>query len=241
MRITYLTDFIIAMGSVLRTVIIDDDPVSTEVLKDLVSDCPHLELLNTFDGPVQALAEIQNTQVDLLILDIEMPKMTGLELIASLSTNPFVILVSSKKEYALEAFDYDVIDYLTKPPALPRFLKAVDKVLLRIKNSPIQTDEIFVKVDSQLVKFSLDEFYFFEAFGDYVKAHTKDKFHVIKKTLSSIEEALPVGEFQRIHRSYIVRLDKIVNIESSTIEIKKQILPISGSYKEVLMNRIRTL
>ncbi len=231
------------MSNPLKTVIIDDDPLSTEVVTSLIDDVENIELVGSFNDPVEAVKFLSTHLVDVLILDVEMPKINGLEIIDNIDQNPFVILISGKKEYALEAFDYDVVDYITKPPTLSRFLKAVDKVKERIhgRSSGPSSDHIFLKVDSQLVNFKLSEFYFFEAYGDYVKAHVKDKFVVIKHTLSSVEKKLPDDQFLRVHRSYIVRLDKISNIEASAIEIKGQIIPIGGSFKDVLMRRIRTL
>jgi len=230
----------------LNCIIVDDDGMSLKILQTLVERTEFLDLKGAFSSSVEAAHAIRRMKIDLIFLDIEMPDMTGLEFIKALDQKPQIIIVSSKDKYARDAFDYDVVDYLLKPiDNYPRFLKAVFKAKDNIDtNTQLGkggNDNIFIKVDSLYVNFSLSDILWVEAYGDYVKIHTNQKTHTVYSTLKSIEGKLPSEDFVRIHRSYIVRMDKIKNIDLSNLQIEDHILPISNSYKPELMERIRTL
>ena len=168
-----------AMDRVLNTVIVDDDPVSLKVLETLINQVDFLNLVGSYSDAISARSNIQDIEPDLLILDIEMPEMTGLELIGSLEKKPQVILVSGKKEYALEAYDYDVTDYLTKPLTFPRFLTAAERARERstlVRPTSTANDEVYIKVDSLLVKFKLSDFFYFEGFCIFHKYLTASHF-----------------------------------------------------------------
>ena len=223
---------------------VDDDAMTLKIVESLANRTDFLRLLGTFDSSVDVVNALRKQPVDLIFLDIEMPDMTGLELIKALEYKPEIILISTKSEYALEAFEYEVADYLLKPIAnYSRFLQAVQRVRDRIteKAPPPSSEHIFLKVDSLLVKFALKDILWVEAFGDYVKVKTPDKVHMVYATLKSIAEALPREDFVRIHRSYIVRADRIENIDNTNLQITDKILPIGNSHKKNLMERIKVL
>lgn len=227
---------------VLDCIIVDDDRFSIELLRKLVEKAEGLNLLETFDDPVEAIKYLASNSVHLLFLDVEMPGMTGLELLNSLKEAPEVILVTSKKEYALEAFEFDVTDYLLKPASLGRFLKAVEKVREKLKEDvsgvEFRGNYIFVKSDSALVKLDMREILWVEALADYVAIVTPRKKYVAHSTMKSIEAKLPSTQFLRIHRSYIVRIDKIDAIEDNTVVIQTKMIPVGGTFRDRLMDSL---
>ena len=226
----------------LKTIVVDDDKLQLEVMSDFVEKTNFLDLQQAFHEPLIALENIVNTNPDLLLLDVEMPDLSGLELIKSLNNPPQTIIVTGKEGYAVEAFELDVVDYLVKPVNdYSRFFKAVTKAHENF--APQKTDKIgdhiYVKEDSLLVNVPVKSIMYFEAFGDYVKIGTTDKVYVIHSTLTKIEDRLP-DDFLRIHRSFIVQLDKIKNIDQHNLQIGEKIIPISQSMRPKLMNRIKT-
>ena len=227
--------------------IIDDDVMTLKIVKSLVDKTDFLNLAGMYESPVEASNALSQVPVDLILLDVEMPDMTGLELIATLHPKPQVIMISGKNEYALDAFAYEVTDYLLKPiTSYARFLKAVQRARNNIAQQQNHTegsvkDHIYLKVDSLLVKFDLQSILWIEAYGDYIKVKTREKVYTVYATLKSVEDALPVNEFLRIHRSYIVRTDQIANIDVSNLQVDNKVLPIGNSYKKHLMERIKTL
>jgi len=229
----------------INCVVIDDDQVSVEVVSELIKRTDYLKLVDTFNNPISASAALSSGNIDLIFLDVEMPEMSGLDLIKTLEHKPQIILISSKENYALDAFALQVTDYLLKPLTdYPRFLKAVMKakeVIDRAGAERSNKEGIFLKVDSLLINFNLADINYIEAYGDYVKVHTESKVYTIYATLKGVESKLPVSEFIRIHRSYIVRIDKIQNIDNNNLQIFDKIIPISNTYKPVLMERINTL
>ncbi|KEO72287.1 LytR/AlgR family response regulator transcription factor [Anditalea andensis] len=228
-------------------VLVDDDLMSLKILRALIGKTPFLQLEGMFDNPIEAFKSLSEKKVDILFLDVEMPEMTGLELLDTLSEIPQIILTTSKYNYAVDAFDYDVADFLLKPiENYSRFLKAVRKAKANLEKPEIEhvlngTDQMFIKVDSLLVNFNLNDILHIEAFGDYIKIHTEHKIFVVHAKLRTVEEALPRNNFARIHRSFIVRLDKIKNIDPSNLEVGKKVLPISNSYRPNLLSKINTL
>ncbi len=229
----------------ITCIAVDDDAMTLKIVESLANRADFLRLLGTFDSSVDAMNALRQQEVNLIFLDVEMPDMTGLELIKALEYQPEIILISTKSEYALEAFEYEVADYLLKPIAnYGRFLQAVQRARSRIikKAPPAPSSEhIYLKVDSLLVKFALKDILWVEAFGDYVKVKTPEKVHMVYATLKSMAEALPHEDFVRIHRSYIVRADRIENIDNTNLQITDKILPIGNSHKKGLMERIKVL
>lgn len=228
----------------VKCVMVEDDPVSMEVMKGLVERVGFLQLQDAFIDPFKALQWLADNETDLLLLDIEMPGLSGLDLLKSLTKKPYVIIVSSKPEYAVEAFDFDVVAYLVKPiKSYSKFLNAVLKIKdkVKVQSQENATDRIFVKVDSLLVGIEFDQILWIEAFGDYVKINTNDKVYTTYNTMKSVEEKLPDTQFTRVHRSYIINVTKINNIDQGNLLINKKIIPIGNSYRDGLMKKLNTL
>ncbi len=229
------------MGA-LNCIIVDDDLMSLKLIESLVGKTDSLKLFGSYDNAIDAEKVIRSNKIDLIFLDIEMPEMTGLELLGTLEKTPQIIIVSSKEKYALDSYNYDVTDYLVKPiESYARFLRAVLKAQKKTCKEREEGDTIFIKVDSMLLNFNLTEIHWVEAYGDYVKIHTKEKMFVVYSTLKTMVKKLPSVDFVRVHRSFIVRLDKIKNIDQNTVLIDEKVIPISNSYKSAFYEKINTL
>ena len=231
----------------MRCLIVDDNQLARMAMKQLVNQVQMLELVAECNDAMQAYNYLNNGQVDLLFLDIEMPGMTGIELTKKLGTKrPLIIFTTAKTDYAVEAFELNVVDYIVKPVSLARFLQAVEKAKETLDSNKqevkIEAKEfVFVKDNGILKKLNLDDILYLEAMGDYVKVHTAQKFHVLHSTLKSIEEKLPLNKFLRIHRSYIVSLQKIDFIQDGIITIGKATIPVAETYKSALNKRLNLL
>jgi DNA-binding LytR/AlgR family response regulator len=216
-------------------------------MKQLVSQVKSLELVKECATAMEAYNIISKEPVDLLLLDIEMPEMTGLELIKNLGNKrPLIIFTTAKKDYAVEAFELNVIDYLIKPVAPARFLQAIERAqeALESNKEEVKVGEqefVFVKDNGILKRINVDDILYLEAMGDYVKVHTPQKFHVLHATLKSIEEKLPASKFLRVHRSYIVSLNKIDYIQEGMIAIGKASVPVADTYRSALNKRLNLL
>ena len=231
----------------MRCLIVDDNQLARMAMKQLVNQVQMLELVAECNDAMQAYNYLNNGQVDLLFLDIEMPGMTGIELTKKLGNKrPLIIFTTAKTDYAVEAFELNVVDYIVKPVSLARFLQAVEKAKETLDSNKqevkIEAKEfVFVKDNGILKKLNLDDILYLEAMGDYVKVHTAQKFHVLHSTLKSIEEKLPLNKFLRIHRSYIVSLQKIDFIQDGIITIGKATIPVAETYKSALNKRLNLL
>lgn len=231
----------------MNCIIVDDNPLARLALRNLILDVEFLTLAGECEDALQAIDCMQREAVDLLFLDVEMPKMSGFELLSSLPQPPLVILITSKREYAVEAFDFRVVDYLVKPVAVPRFMAAVQRALELFRQSGKgsgavqEKEDIFVRSGNQLVRVALSEILFVQALGDYINIVTPGKRHSIHLTMKSMEQRLPAGRFVRAHRSYIVALDKIENIEENSILLYKHIIPIGESYRSRLLEQLNLL
>jgi DNA-binding LytR/AlgR family response regulator len=228
----------------MRCITVDDDAISRELLRDYINDTPELELLGEFASAIEANNFLSKNHVDLIFLDIEMPKMSGLDLLKSLDEKPLIILTTSKDKYAVEAFEQEVSDYLIKPIEYPRFLKAVNKAQNTLRPLAVESftnDSIFIKVDSELINLPYREIMWIEALGDYVNIITPTKKHVVLSTMKNIEGKLPPKEFIRVHRSYFVRIDKIKKISEDIILVENKLIPVSKSYKKDLLERLNML
>jgi DNA-binding LytR/AlgR family response regulator len=228
----------------MTCIIVDDDLLSVKMLEGLVAQTDFLSVDKSFQNPVEAVHYMRDHHADILFLDVEMPGMTGLELLSAIEDRPAVILVSGKAEYALEAFHFDVEDYLLKPPTYARFLKAVKKVQDKISQEQaiqFKGDFVFVKSDTALVKVDIRQVQWVEALADYVAIVTKEKKYVCHSTMKAIEAKLPPDQFVRVHRSYIVRIDQIDAIEDKTVSVGKKIIPVGGTYRDGLMGRLNLI
>ncbi|MES1217613.1 MAG: LytTR family DNA-binding domain-containing protein [Bacteroidota bacterium] len=224
-------------------IIIEDEPLPVEVLSDYIHQVPFLELKTVCNDALFAIEFLQNEKVDLIFLDIHLPKLKGLEFLESLKNPPHVIITSAYKDYALQGFELNVIDYLLKPIRFNRFLKAVNKLnqvqapqLVKEKASTAERLFIFFNVGKKKVKIYLDEILFIESLRDYVKITTNGKSILTKFQLSEIEDKLSKSNFLRVHRSFIVARDKISAFSSNDVEIDNKSIPIGRSYKELVLS-----
>ncbi|MFT4601845.1 MAG: DNA-binding LytR/AlgR family response regulator [Arenicella sp.] len=228
----------------IKAAIIDDDAMSRKILKNFISKSDKLECVGEFENPLVALEELGKLDCDLIFLDMEMPEMTGIEFIAAVPNIPQVIVVSSKKEYAADTYNYDVSDYLVKPVDYSRFELAIAKaeeMNSSVKADGDKADHLFIKKNKGYSRVRFEDIEFIEALADYVQINSlKEKFTVLS-TMKSIALRLPSTKFLRIHRSYIVSLDKIDRIDDNLVVIGDKSLPISRSYKEELMKNLNLL
>lgn len=233
-------------SSCLGCLVVDDDKLSRNVIESYIERHDGLTLKASCDNAVEAANALQDADFDVVFLDVEMPDMSGLELLRSLSDHPQVVLVTVKEDYAVEAFNVEVTDYLVKPVRYARFLKAVERVQRRIERAASDSDNTpeeyaFIKVDGRLVKLDLHTVQWIEAQGDYARIQTGEKSYLLHTTMKSLQQSLPSGDFVRVHRSYIVRIDQIKDIEDATIVIERKVIPIGNSYKDELLDRLTTL
>ncbi len=231
----------------MNCIIVDDNKMARMAMKQLVSQVKDLKLVDECADAMEAYNTINKEDIDLILLDIEMPGMTGLELIRNLGNKrPLIIFTTAKTDYAVEAFELNVVDYLVKPVTPARFLQAIERAneALNSDKETVNVNEqefVFVKDNGVLKRINVDDIMFLEAMGDYVKVHTPQKFHVLHSTLKSIEEKLPASKFIRVHRSYIVSLNKIDFIQEGVITIGKANVPVADTYRTTLNKRLNLL
>lgn len=228
----------------INCIIVDDEEMSRATIELFVSQTDSLNLIGLCSSAVEAANFLKNQEIDLIFLDIEMPQMSGLELIKTLENSPKIILVTSKKDYAVEAFEYNVVDYLVKPVDYSRFLQAVNRVIAPgelIQNNSRQNDEIFIKSDSKIVKINFSSILYVEALADYAIIQLGKTRHIIHSTMKALEQKLPSNTFVRVHRSYIVNISKINSIEDMNIVIGDANIPVGASYREKFMKKINML
>ncbi|HBL77195.1 MAG: hypothetical protein A2W90_14805 [Bacteroidetes bacterium GWF2_42_66] len=229
------------MKTKINCIIVEDEPLSQDILKDYVENCPELCLSGVFSNALQAREAILNGEIQLLFLDINMPGFSGINLVKSLSSPPLVIFITAYPEYAVEGFDLDAVDYLLKPVSYERFLKAVSRAVEKLHNErPAETsgDHIMVKADKKMFRIDLSDIFYIEAQGDYIKIRTTARNLMVYDSLSAFGEKLPPDRFLRIHKSYIVSLSKIEYIEGNQIKIKEMLLPVSQTYRDELLLRL---
>ncbi len=228
----------------MNCIIVDDDFASRNILKELVGMVPSLELIAQCESAVEAVQVLKDEPIDLIFLDINMPEMTGLELIESLRDKPEIILITGNEKHATEAFEMDVADYIIKPVQKPRFLQAVDKAQARFEQNNGVKDAkeyVFVKKDGVITKIMLDSVINIEAMADYITIHTdKGRFHALS-TMHGIESRLPKKDFVRVHRSHIINLQKLDAIEEGTAILADKMIPIGNTYKQRLYRSINLI
>jgi DNA-binding LytR/AlgR family response regulator len=227
-------------------IIIEDEPLAAEVLADYVKQIPFLELKKICSDAIYAMEALLAEKIDLIFLDIHLPKLKGFEFIESLKHQPDIIITSAYKDYAIQAFDVNVIDYLLKPIRFQRFLKAVNKLNLRQEiaipsaslNPASERSYVFFNVDKKRIKLYLDEILYIESIRDYIRITAKDKCIHTKFQISQIEELLAKNNFLRVHRSFIVAKDKITAYTATDVEIDNKQIPIGRSYKELVISTL---
>lgn len=233
----------------MNCIIVDDNKMARTAIKQMISQVDFLNLKHECENPIEAFNYLKKENIDLVFLDIEMPEMTGIELIKNLTVHPIIILITTKKEYAVEAFELNVADFLVKPVSMARFMVAVSKAkeLFEKKDNKLEMgdkdkDYIFVRSNSVLTKIRIKDIIYVQALGDYVNIFTSDnKRHTVHITLKALEEKLHNSKFFRLHRSYLVALDHIDNVEENTAYIGKHPLSIGEQYKKELLKKLNLI
>jgi DNA-binding LytR/AlgR family response regulator len=229
-----------------KALIVDDSKVAGLMLQEMLKKINSIEVTGMFSSATDAMNYIQHNPVDILFLDIEMPGMTGTELLRILPEKPLTILVSGKKEYALEAFELNVVDFLVKPISLSRVILAVEKAIELLKMKDVQLkyvekNHFFIRDNKAIRKVLISDILWVESKGDYVKIITSSSSYIIHSTLKNIEEALSAQSFIRIHRGYLISIEKLEYIEEGTAYIQGTPLPVSETYKNELLKQLRML
>lgn len=239
----------------MNCIIVDDEAAARTIMSHLCSQVDTLHVIDEFPNALQAIKFLNKNDIDVIFLDIHMPDFTGFDFIDTLKNPPRIVLTTSDKNFAIEAFEYDcIVDYLVKPITLPRFLKAVQKVenfqspvaiqkaSARKTTSEASTEkEMYINIDRRLIKIEFDKIFLIEAKGDYILVKTEDKNYTVHSTLKKIEEKLPDDLFLKVHRSYIIHIKKIVDIEDNSVLIARDVVPISRSNRPELMKRLNLL
>jgi len=223
-------------------IIIEDEPLALERTKGFVMKTPFLNLLETFDNALQGLAYLKTNKIDLLFLDINLDELSGIELLENSTLDCQVIITTAYSEYALKGYELNVSDYLLKPFTFERFLQAVNKLHDKKTNSSNELDTkfIFIKTENRLEKVNLDEILFIEGMRDYRRIHTINKRIMTLQNFSELEQLLPAKLICRVHKSYMVSISKIDEIERSRIKISKHIIPISETYRTHFYSQIKS-
>ena len=230
----------------IKTLIVDDEPLALQVLETHIEKLPEVQLIAKCENAIEANKILNENQVDLICLDIKMPQISGIEFLKSLKNPPMVIFTTAFSSYAVEGFELDVIDYLVKPISFERFLKAINKVQERMRNNHKdnyeEDDYFYVKADKKLIKIKYDDILYIEGLKDYVIIKTTSGRVVTLQTMKSLDEKLSEHNFRRVHRSFIVNIDKINSIMGNMIEIKdknkEKLIPIGKNYREELLHMI---
>jgi DNA-binding LytR/AlgR family response regulator len=233
----------------IRCLVVDDEELARTLLQNYIGRLPHLELVASCANPLEAMSVLQQQPIDLLFLDIQMPELTGIEFLRTLTYKPLVIFTTAYTEYALDGYALDVTDYLLKPFPFERFLQAVNKAgtLLQARNgnapivpeteTPVK-DYILVKADHKVHRLKLDDILFIQSMREYVAFHTPAGRLLSLNALKNLDEELPPDRFIRIHKSYIVAIDKIDTLEGNLVHVGKEKLPIGASYRDAVVRRV---
>jgi len=239
----------------MNCIIIDDEALARSIIRNHCEKSTDVEVVAQFENAISAIKYLNQNEVDLIFLDIHMPDFTGFDFIQTLKSPPKIILTTSDRNFAIEAFEYDcIVDYLVKPVGLPRFLKAIQKAqqFSLTSNEPTKLEaateakqeegkDLYINIDRRLIKIDFDSILIIEAKGDYILIKTEGKNYTVHSTLKKIEEKLPESKFLKIHRSYVINFHKIIDIEDNSVLIAKDVIPISRSNRPILMKRLNLL
>ncbi|WP_115461084.1 LytR/AlgR family response regulator transcription factor [Winogradskyella aurantiaca] len=235
----------------MNCIIIDDEAAARAIISQLCGQAPQVNVIEEFPNAIQAIKFLNQNEVDLIFLDIHMPDFTGFDFIETIKNPPKIILTTSDTNFAIQAFEYDcIVDYLVKPISLERFQKAINKAEASSVNASsnssdkVETtsgNDLYVNIDRRLIKINIPSIYLVEAQGDYIRVKTENKNYTVHSTLKKIKEKLPDSIFLKVHRSYIININKIVDIEDNSVLIKKDIIPVSRSNRPELMRRLNML
>jgi DNA-binding LytR/AlgR family response regulator len=226
---------------VRKCIIVDDEPAAHYVLVNYISQNQQLELVQQCYNSIEALNYLRTNAVDLMFLDINMPEISGLELLQTLSNPPKTILTTAYSEYALESYEHGVIDYLLKPIYFPRFLKSLERFFSHFSDekAAIHNDSISIKTDGIKLDVQLPDILFAQSYGNYVKIYTLKKIYLASMTTIELEKSLPSDYFLRVHKSFIIAIDKINSIERDTVRISNENIPIGITFKRALAERLQ--
>lgn len=231
------------MQDTVKCIIVDDEPIAIRIIKNHLSNFRNIEIAAECTHAIEAMEVLRNKPIDLIFLDIEMPGISGIEFLKNLPSPPKIIVTTAYRDYAITAFDLDVLDYLLKPISLERFAKAINKCFAHTLNNKMKKETpvslpdeeyIFLKADRKHYKVFLKDVLYFESMGDYVNAFTKEKKITTKERISKLAAHLPENKFIRIHRSYIISLDHIEAVGNSIIEIAGESIPVGRNYKHIV-------
>jgi DNA-binding LytR/AlgR family response regulator len=228
----------------IKAIIVDDEPLARQVITQYAGEVPGLEILCSCNNALDASQALKEKKIDLMFLDVNMPKLSGLDFLKNLQHPPLVVLTTAYSDYALEGYELNILDYLKKPFSFDRFFKAIQKAeeqLALMRQKPEQktkTGYIFIKASKKMIRVEIEGICFIEGLGDYIKIHLKDNHLVTNLSMKKMEELLPPDEFFRIHKSYIIRLDRIRSIVGNLIEIGKHKLPIGNNYRQAFIELI---
>jgi DNA-binding LytR/AlgR family response regulator len=239
----------------MNCIVIDDEAAARLIISQLCSNVPSLNVLGEFPNAMQAIKYLNQNDVDLIILDIHMPDFTGFDFIDTIKNPPKIILTTSDPKFAIQAFEYEcIVDYVVKPVTQERFnkalLKAESKQVVNSttevvsKTEPEETlsdNDLYVNIDRRLIKIDIPSIYLVEAKGDYIQVKTENKNYTVHSTLKKIADKLPDSLFLKVHRSYIINIKKIIDIEDNSVLIKKDVIPVSRSNRPELMKRLNLL
>jgi DNA-binding LytR/AlgR family response regulator len=229
----------------LKCVIIDDEPIARKVLQEFIVDIDFLELVGEAENPLKALSLVNSNEIDIIFLDINMPKINGIDFLKNFKTQAAVIMTTAYADYAVEAYGLDVLDYLVKPIAFQRFLKACTKAKETLAAKKTVTsvpqksnDHFFIKCDNQIEKIFYDDLLYAEAMLNYVMLYTNTRKMMVYITIKSLEEQLPATIFLKVHKSFIVNINKVKSIEGSTLDIGNAKITISQNLKDKVISEI---
>lgn len=232
----------------MNCIIIDDDATARLITHQLCLKSGKINVIDEFSSAIEAIKFLNNNTVDLVYLDIHMPTFSGFDFIKTLKNPPRIVLTTSDKNLALEAFEFSsVVDYLVKPLNKERFQKSLEKLFLlssmkKVTTENVETQEyIYVNVDRRLVKVHIPSIFLIEAKGDYINIKTSDKNYIVHSTLKKIEDRLPSSMFFKVHRSFVINIFEIIDIEDNTVLVRKDVIPVSRSNKSELMKKLNLL
>lgn len=235
----------------MKSIIIDDEATARAIISQLCSTYKEIEVLEEFSNAIEAIKYLNKNEVDLVFLDIHMPDFTGFDFIQTLKKPPKIILTSSDVNFAIQAFEYCcIVDYLVKPITPERFQKTYQKVKT-VTNLPLKptapeapvanTNELYINIDKRLIKIDIPSIYMVEAKGDYIDLKTDNKNYTVHSTLKKIQSKLPANMFLKVHRSYIINVSRIIDIEDNSVLINKEVIPVSRQNRQKLMQRLNLL
>lgn len=227
----------------LRCIIVDDEPMARSFLERYCQKYGNITVMGSFQDSDTAHDFLSNNEIDILFLDVEMPGTTGFELLDRLAYAPKIILTTSKTDYAFDAFQYNVTDYLKKPISYNRFQESIHKVSDSLNKAIVKSisEDIFIKADGKFIRLSYQDILYIESVGDYVRYFTLAKPYLTHSTLKAVEEKMNPKHFMKVHRSYIVNMSKIKDIQDNSILIESKVIPISKAMKPVVMTRINAM